>query len=75
MHRSTLKQRFSAGNGKILKATLVEPAAGKKKLTAWCWRVMSQFTPSLKSKNVSFLEKVKKGVAHKIIVNRRKITA
>lgn len=45
------------GSGKHVTVTLVSPAAGKKKLTAWCWRFVSIFTPTINDKNVICLLK------------------
>ena len=48
-----------AGRGKRVTVTLEAPCFGKKKLTSWCWRFVSRFTPSINGKNVVCL--VKKG--------------
>ena len=37
--------------------TLEPPVSGKRKLTAWCWRFVSRFTPTINDKNVVCLVK------------------
>ena len=52
----------SVDNGITQTVTLQGPPAGKR-LTAWIWRVMSTFSPSIGKKNVTCLGKVTRGGA------------
>ena len=54
---SRTETTFDGGGGKRVTVTLEEPARGKRKLSAWCWRVVSRFTPSINDKNVVCLVK------------------
>lgn len=45
------------GRGTHVTVTLAPPTDGKKKLTAWCWRFVSRFIPTINDKNVVCLVK------------------
>ena len=50
-----------AGHGKTVRVTLVEPQIGKRRLTSWCWQVVSRFSPSINDKNTLCLVKQRDG--------------
>lgn len=49
---SKAEATINGGNGRCMTVTLEPPGSGKRKLTAWCWRFVSRFTPSIDEKNV-----------------------
>ena len=52
-------------NNKSFSVTIQPPMAGRRKLTAWVWRYVSRFAPTIKDKNVLCLVKAADGTACK----------
>ena len=52
-------------NNKSFSVTIQPPMAGRRKLTAWVWRYVSRFAPTINDKNVLCLVKAADGTACK----------
>ena len=52
-------------NNNSFSATIQPPMAGRRKLTAWVWRYVSRFAPTINDKNVMCLVKAADGTACK----------
>ena len=52
-------------NDKRFLVTIQPPMAGRRKLTAWVWRYVSRFAPTINDKDVLFLVKAADGTACK----------
>ena len=52
-------------NNKSFLVTIQPPMAGRRKLTAWVWRYVSRFAPTINDKNVLCLVKAADGTACK----------
>ena len=46
------KETTISSNSKRFEVTLEPPILGRRKLTAWCWRYVSRFTPTIDNKSV-----------------------
>ena len=60
---SRAETTISGGGNRRITVTLEKPVSGKRKLTAWCWRFVSRFTPTINDKLVVCLVKKVDGTA------------
>ena len=56
---SRAETTISGGGNRRIAVALEQPVSDKRKLTTWCWRFVSRFTPTINVKNVAcFVKKV-----------------
>ena len=51
---SRAETTISGGGNRRVTVTLEQPVSGNRKLTAWGWRFVSRFTPTINDQNVVF---------------------
>ena len=54
---------ISGGGNRRITVTLEQPVSSKRKLTAWCWRIVSRFDATIHDKSVVCLVKKVDGTA------------